>query len=133
MTAYLPADPNNDGLLIDRGAYEEQCYCAGDLNDTNNVDISDLALMLGCFGSPCTAGVACCNADLDCDNIVGLPDLTIVLSHFGFNCCAVTNGFAGGESGAASSETSDDDALTQWILSATVEELLEWYHAGMPR
>jgi hypothetical protein len=53
-------------------------------------------------------------------------DLAILLANFG-NACCVTNGFAGGSGGADA-----NDSLTQWLRSATPEEVLEWYYAGMP-
>jgi hypothetical protein len=121
-----PPDPNNDELFVDRGAYEEQCYCLGDINETNNVDLSDLSALLSCFGGGAACPGACCPADLDCNNVVDLQDLATILAHFGDVCCA--SAFAGRGDGGEGA----DDSLTQWLRSATPEEVLEWYYAGMP-
>lgn len=58
--------------------------CVADLDDDTDVDLSDLAHLLGHFGTP--AGAAHADGDLDRDADVDLSDLTALLSRFGQNC-----------------------------------------------
>ena len=53
----------------------------GDLDSDGDVDLNDLATLLGDFG--CNAGVDNCPGDIDGDGITALNDLTIVLANFG--------------------------------------------------
>jgi len=56
--------------------------CIGDVNGDRVVDLADLALLLGGFGTvaPCLA------ADLDHDGQVSLTDLALLLANFGTVC-----------------------------------------------
>jgi hypothetical protein len=54
----------------------------GDVDCNNEVNLSDLTLLLseyGCSGSP----EQLCSADLDADCDVDLNDLTLLLAHYG--------------------------------------------------
>lgn len=126
--ALTPA-PSTPGY-VDMGAYEE--CAAGDLNGNGSVELADLTQMLSCFGqAPCDVPVSsCCIADIAgasgcADGEVGLADLTVLLSEFGTVCAAA---------GSPPSEaiTTGDDPLTLWLRSATAEQVLEWWQAGMP-
>jgi hypothetical protein len=65
---------------VDMGAYEVRCD--GDLDGDNDVDQSDLGIMLAGFGCEWPP----CSADLDGDGDADQGDLGIVLSHFGQVC-----------------------------------------------
>lgn len=123
-------DPNGDGWWVDMGAFEE-CNCLGDTDGNNVVELQDLSNLLGCFGqTPCLPG--CCWADIDCDTDVDTQDLAFLLAHFGEACCP--SGFTDGSGGeSAQSDDAEAEALFNWLQSQSVEELLEWYRAGMPR
>jgi len=57
-------------------------FCTGDADGDNDVDLSDLATVLGQFGQ---SGVGLAG-DVDADQDVDLTDLAIVLANFGVNC-----------------------------------------------
>lgn len=67
---------------IDLGAFEEVPF---DIDGNGQVDLTDLSILLSCFGSNPCAGL-CCRADLNCDNVISLQDLTLLLSRFGLGC-----------------------------------------------
>lgn len=130
--ALTPA-PSTPGY-VDMGAYEE--CAAGDLDGNGKVDLSDLTRMLSCMGaSPCeSVGYeGCCLADIAstsgglicADGLVDISDLARLLSDFGTECPAA---------GEPPSEaiTTGDDPLTLWLRSATPEQVVEWWEAGMP-
>jgi hypothetical protein len=54
--------------------------CTGDLDSDNDVDLSDLVILLANFGSTSPAG------DIDGDADVDLTDLTTLLANFGATC-----------------------------------------------
>jgi hypothetical protein len=58
----------------------------GDLDCDGDVDLEELASLLGAYG--CCQGDPCYNsdADFDDDGCVNLPDLAIVLAHYGETC-----------------------------------------------
>lgn len=111
---------------VDMGAFET---CVGDLTDDGQVNIEDLAQMLGCFGLPldCPNGT-CCLADLDGNGEIGIQDLASLLSQFGTVCRIVESGLVGEGDGF----TGGDDALNEWIRNATIDEIIRWWEAGMP-
>lgn len=57
--------------------------CAGDLNGSGSVDLSDLTVLLAHFGST-SANAA--DGDIDGDGDVDLPDLAALLARFGVGC-----------------------------------------------
>src|SRR5262245_3557377 len=63
------------------------CSCASDVNDDNKTDGSDLALLMGAWG---TSGGAEGALDLDHNGIVDGSDLAIVLGSWG-PCSFVAN------------------------------------------
>ena len=77
-TAFL--DLGDDGCCI---TSEPSTLCPGDLNDDFDVDLTDLATLLGNFG---TTDVDREDGDLDDDNDVDLNDLTQILSEYGTTC-----------------------------------------------
>lgn len=58
--------------------------CLGDLNGDNQVDITDLSILLSNFGTP--SGAAPEDGDLDEDGDVDITDLSIQLGVFGTSC-----------------------------------------------
>lgn len=84
-----PATPNDNGGFgtpVDRGAYEfqlEGCELPGNLDHDDDVDLSDLATLLGHFG---TIDGNPDHGDIDSDGDIDLSDLAILLSHFGQAC-----------------------------------------------
>lgn len=96
----------------------------GDLDS----DISDLAIVLGCYGqSPCIG--TCCDSDFDEDGDVDISDLSFMLSNYGYDCKPETGE---GLTGGGDSLTGGDDPTTEWIRNATVEDIIRWWEAGMP-
>ncbi len=74
-------DGDDDGVAeVDMGAYEFQggVSCPADLNGDGTVGASDLAILLGSWGS-CLG----CPADLDGDGAVGPFDLALLLGDWG--------------------------------------------------
>lgn len=57
--------------------------CTGDLDEDHDVDLADLAILLGHFGDD---GASYDDGDIDGDGDVGLSDLAILLAHFGTSC-----------------------------------------------
>lgn len=58
--------------------------CPGDTNNDRRVDLSDLSVLLGHFGTP--SGATLADGDLDSDGDVDLSDLTFLLGSFGLTC-----------------------------------------------
>ncbi|GMU84103.1 MAG: hypothetical protein AMXMBFR47_39730 [Planctomycetota bacterium] len=58
--------------------------CPGDTNGDRRVDLSDLSVLLGHFGTP--SGATLADGDIDADGDVDLSDLTSLLGNFGLNC-----------------------------------------------
>ena len=48
----------------------------GDLDLNGSVDMSDVALLLGCIGEPPVSGIG----DLDADGVIGLSDVAALLA-----------------------------------------------------
>jgi hypothetical protein len=73
---------------VDMGAYEHPTTlaCPADLDVDHDVDLTDLSLLLGCFGTLNCEQNSCCAADFTCDGDVGLEDLAILLAAFGEPC-----------------------------------------------
>jgi hypothetical protein len=109
------------------GAFEA---CPGDVNGDGMVEISDMTSLLGCFGMPCTGN--CCLADFNCDGTVEIGDLTILLAHFGAPCPSFFAFVGGGIGEESMNASTSSDPLTEWLRSATPEEVIAWWQAGMP-
>ena len=62
------------------GAAEDE-FCFGDLDGDNDVDLADLAQLLGNYGM--TSGAAYEDGDLDADGDVDLADLAALLGVYG--------------------------------------------------
>jgi len=58
--------------------------CPGDLDGDNDVDLSDLAILLANYGT--TSGAAYTDGDLDGDGDVDLADLAALLAVYGTSC-----------------------------------------------
>jgi hypothetical protein len=58
--------------------------CVGDLNDDSRINLSDLAQLLGSYGT--TSGAEYEDGDLDGDTDVDLADLAELLGHYGEVC-----------------------------------------------
>jgi hypothetical protein len=65
------------------GAGEEE-FCYGDLDGDNDIDLADLAQLLGNYGM--TSGAAYEDGDLDGDGDVDLADLAGLLGVYGTTC-----------------------------------------------
>jgi hypothetical protein len=62
------------------------CHLIGDLDADGDVDLSDLAAVLGAYGA-CEGDPAYNSAaDLDCSGCVNLSDLAELLAHYGESC-----------------------------------------------
>lgn len=89
-TGVIPGDPNdadnatgiNTSARIVIGAYEFQ-FCPADLDGDGQVNLADLARLLGHYGQ---TGVGYADGDLDLDGDVDLADLAELLGHYGATC-----------------------------------------------
>lgn len=112
---------------IDMGAYELSA-CPGDLDGNGSVGLSDLTFLLSFFGQSCdTYPYDPSIVDLDCNSSINISDLALLLSEFGNTCTGLTGG--GSEEDSMMTES---DPLTQWLRSATPEEVLDWWFNGQP-
>ena len=85
--------------VVEMGPYEV-LECPGD--GDGDVDLTDLAILLNCYGlGQCGAVAGCCRADLDYDGNVDLTDLALVLQNFGTNCRENMDGFNPGNDSMA--------------------------------
>ncbi|MFN0135493.1 MAG: right-handed parallel beta-helix repeat-containing protein [Phycisphaerae bacterium] len=86
----LPIDFNGDrrvrDVVVDRGAYEFQppCDLDGDLDQDDDVDLTDLATLLANFGL--ASGQQLSDGDTDGDGDVDLTDLSTLLGNYGDSC-----------------------------------------------
>ncbi len=62
----------------------DECGCVGDLDGDSDVDLADLAQLLGNYGT--TSGAAYEDGDLDGDGDVDLADLAALLAVYGTTC-----------------------------------------------
>ena len=76
------ADPPDYPYVIDMGAYEFGIPC--DLDGDCDVDLSDLATLLGNYGA--TSGMSYADGDVDNDGDVDLQDLAALLGQYGTAC-----------------------------------------------
>jgi Subtilase family len=60
--------------------------CAGDVDGNGNVDLSDLALLLGAFGTSSGDPGFVAAADFDSSGSIDLADLALLLGNFGQSC-----------------------------------------------
>lgn len=152
MEPTTPWDREKDGLrtlvltsttcdrIVDLGAWEE-CF-PGDVDGNGTVDISDLTQLLSCFGVlDCTSAPPCCIADIaptgaQCwDGVIDINDLALLLSKFGLSCPTAIPECSGfGENGmyGNASTSGPTDPLSEWLRSASPEEVLDWWFAGQP-
>jgi len=115
-----PCDPNSpNDPIVDMGSYE---ICnLPDVDGNGAVDLTDLAMLLTCFGlDPCTA--ECCWGDFDNDSDVDLGDLASLLTVFGAVCPAVES--------CNEDRPAPPDPLTEWLQSADPEDVVEWWENG---
>jgi len=70
--------------IVDALAASQVSFCDGDLDGDGDVDLTDLSVLLGHFGTPLGAHAAL--GDLDGDGDVDLADLSIQLGAFGGAC-----------------------------------------------
>jgi len=83
-----PADPNSlpsgEGLPGGDAVFVFTVRCPGDLDGDNDVDLSDLAILLSNYGM--TAGAEYEDGDLDGDGDVDLADLSALLANYRRPC-----------------------------------------------
>ena len=65
------------------GVAEDE-FCLGDLDGDNDIDLADLAQLLGHYGE--TSGMSYEDGDLDADGDVDLADLAALLGVYGTSC-----------------------------------------------
>jgi hypothetical protein len=79
-------DTGNPGVLgppvVDMGAYEYQCD--GDFDGDGDIDLADLAQLLGRYGM--ISGAEYEDGDIDLDGDVDLADLAELLGNYGETC-----------------------------------------------
>ena len=75
---------NTMGRGADAYAYEVYTLCLGDLDGDDDIDLSDLAELLGHYGT--TSGATYEDGDLDEDGDVDLTDLAALLGVYGNTC-----------------------------------------------
>ncbi len=81
----MPDDGFGSPPIVDMGAYEFQGEtCFGDLDGDDDVDIADLAELLGSYGT--TTGAVYTDGDLDRDGDVDIADLAALLAVYGTTC-----------------------------------------------
>jgi len=59
-------------------------FCFGDLDENGEVDLNDLATLLGRYGT--TSGMTYADGDLDDDGDIDLDDLAYLLGLYGYVC-----------------------------------------------
>ncbi|MBU0616969.1 MAG: hypothetical protein KKI02_04575, partial [Planctomycetes bacterium] len=74
--------------IVDMGPYEfgdeTPPPCFGDLDGDLDVDLADLATLIGNYGM--TSGASGTDGDMDCDGNVDLSDLGALLARYGASC-----------------------------------------------
>jgi hypothetical protein len=75
---------DSDFSSSDSGFSYCETSCFGDLDGDNDVDLSDLAILLGNYGT--TSGAVYEDGDLDEDGDVDLTDLAALLGVYGTTC-----------------------------------------------
>jgi hypothetical protein len=71
---------------VDNDGNPDECECIGDANGSNGVDLADLSLTLGAFGTCLGQPGYLAGADFNRDNCVDLADLAALLANFGRAC-----------------------------------------------
>ena len=80
----MPDDGAGTPPIVDMGAYEFQGEtCFGDLDGDDDIDLSDLAVLLPNYGH---TGTVYTDGDLDRDEDVDLEDLSALLSVYRTTC-----------------------------------------------
>jgi len=78
---------NGQPAVVDMGAYEfggdGPQPCPGDTNGDGEIDLTDLSVLLGNFGS---SAARMSDGDFDCNGTVDLADLSALLAQFGTIC-----------------------------------------------
>jgi hypothetical protein len=103
-------------------------FCPGDIDRDLDVDASDLALLLGAWGTGPTSSYL---ADANIDDVVNAFDLAILLGAWGGTCSGCSSGLSGAQSG--SSEPDANDQVTaplatacQLLGFATIGDFVQW-------
>jgi len=96
---------------VDRGAYESE-YCKADINGNGTVDGTDMAMLLGAWGT-CNSP---CPSDLTSSNVVDGADLTILFGAWG-GC--VTN------AAMMAGPNEEGEASSAWVGPLTPQMLAE--------
>lgn len=132
-----PVDPNAPAGPVEVEAYEAMgAYelCEGNVDGDGRIGLFDLAIPQMWFGTTqCrsatgpTAHMACCGTVEGDDYDV---DLAAAHQYHSSKCPRGSEAMLRG--GESSSHTKSDDPLIQWLRSATIDQILAWYHAGMP-
>lgn len=82
LSAPDTGNPPGGGPFVDMGAYEAQCQ--GDLDGGGDIDLNDLAELVGRYGM--TSGANYADGDLDLDGDVDLGDLAELIGAYGDAC-----------------------------------------------
>ncbi len=126
-TEPLPDHDRSERIIhcrVDMGAFESAC--AADVDYDGDIDASDLAILLGAWG---TCSGSTCAADLDCDGDVNATDLAVLLGAWG--SCGTGDSSSiggGGESGSSMSGGLVDDpaALAELLGFSSTEDFAGW-------
>lgn len=102
LAAYAAVFAAIGGVVIWRSLAATNPNLAGDLNNDNIVDITDLSILLSDYGTTNAA------ADINADGMVNILDLSALLSHFGQN-------YSGGTA-AYWKPTAAQPLKLQWML-----------------
>ena len=75
---------NGTSSDINHNGIPDECECIGDIDYDNDIDIADLAQLLGSYGE--TSGMSYGDGDIDADGDVDIADLAELLGHYDDVC-----------------------------------------------